>query len=160
MERQLPNHCARRVLRYPALWGDDRLLTNATARRLIAAANERLGQGPPTPIQRRPYGASRAESWTRYRCPWLFCRTTLRDVAPDAVLRVAPGELSGHYEVVEAWRYRRDYRSLGELDELVEAFHRQLMRNRTAAVLNSGPTAPGSRRPAAGHRVAARPAGR
>jgi hypothetical protein len=145
------------VLRYPVLWGESRLMTDATGRRLIAAANKRLGQGPPTPIQERPYGAARAENWTRYRCPWLFCRTTLREVAPDAVLRVGPAGPAGHYEVIETWCYRRDYSCLLELDELVEAFHRQLMRNRTAAVLNPGPTAPGSRRPAAGHRAAARP---
>ena len=160
MERPLPNHCARRVLRYPVLWGEDKLLTEVTARRLIAATNQRLGQGPPTPPQKRPYGCAKAESWVRYHCAWLFCRTSLRDVAPDVVLRVAPGELAGHYEVIETWRYRKDYRCLHELDDLVEAFHRQLRRNRAAAVFNLGPAVPGSRRPAAGHHGAARPAGR
>ena len=143
MERQLHTHAPRKLLRFVELWGPDRLYTSAGASRLMAEANRAADQHLIGQRQRRRYGCQKAEPWFTYRCAWLFSRTTLRDVAPDEVIRVAPVEGPSAYEVLERWRFRHEYRNLDELGRLVEAFYRRLRRNRAQAVFNRDPVAPG-----------------
>jgi hypothetical protein len=143
MSTRLNTRGPRRLLRYPELWGSDLLCTASRASRLLSEANRAAGQDRVGQRQHRLYGCQKAEHWLLYRCSWLFARTVLRDVAPDEVIRVAPGEEAGTYRVVERWRYRREYRNLDELVRLVDRFYGQLLRQRSKAVFSLDPVAPG-----------------
>jgi hypothetical protein len=144
MNERLNNYAPKKLLRYPALWGEDLLHTFATGKTVVAAANRTVLPSVSMKLAGcKRYSWLLAERWGRYRCAWLYARTSLRDVAPDEVIRVAPGGGPGIYEVVERWRYREHYRNLEELGRLVEAFHRAVRLDRTSAVLNRAATAPG-----------------
>ena len=143
MERPRHLHSPRLLLRCPELWGPDRLHTRHRSAQLMAEANRAVNQDSIGQRQLRRYGCQKAETWSRYRSPWLFSRTSLRDVAPNEVIRVAPLEWPGVYEVIECWRFRHEYRNLDELNRLVEAFFKRMRGGRTQAVLNRDPVAPG-----------------
>lgn len=128
----LRTNSPRLLVRWRELWGDD-LLTMSGARKAMAEANAAAGE--------RRYRMKQAERWLLYRCPFLFARTSLREVPPDEIVRVAPTGGFGRYRVVESWRYRIDYRGNHDLEPLIHAFHKAVLANRAKAVLNPEPFA-------------------